>query len=561
MARSKSPKRGQSARGSGGKRRRGRSPTPPRRVVRRRSPSPMRRGGRRRSPTPMRGARKSKVVLKERRGKSRPPARRDKSRSPGGGGRGRRAKSPSPAGRGRGGRGRGRGSRQESPARKTRASKADVDEEVETPSEEPWESGAGRLRRPEWTVNSSIPPGEEILTEFRKLTLGTLIEVAVYNRSPEVSEAVETAVIGSIAGVVAFAVPPSQDGLEIVLRDCIGSNTLMNHFIKAELGPTGHFFRVHLCRQGEEDCSALPGTWVNDPKHVAWVNVLGGGMLHSHCWRIREYREIDEPWLHGCFTTVNVATEQGQVMRYVRTRHEQKQVHEETVAGVLAQEKSKAAAASGSRGPELEFLGVAKGGKAGEPRYIPAPVLPGSKTGAKRQGVMGQVDALGSQLAKPSSSAAGDPARSMVGNRPRTWRPSSFLGPRKRARDIAKGDPSLAMPTDLSLPPPGPVRGGDAEGDVGDASKNPSGSPGQSLGLAKLVAAAQTKAQRERKLRGDPSKLLAMRAAEGSTKSSSSSGVAGVSKDDILDQVCAALGVDASGKPKDADDGVGDERG
>jgi len=410
-------------------------------------------------------------------------------------------------------------------------------------------------------VNSSIPPGEEILTEFRKLTLGTLIEVAVYNRSPEVSEAVETAVIGSIAGVVAFAVPPSQDGLEIVLRDCIGSNTLMNHFIKAELGPTGHFFRVHLCRQGEEDCSALPGTWVNDPKHVAWVNVLGGGMLHSHCWRIREYREIDEPWLHGCFTTVNVATEQGQVMRYVRTRHEQKQVHEETVAGVLAQEKSKAAAASGSRGPELEFLGVAKGGKAGEPRYIPAPVLPGSKTGAKRQGVMGQVDALGSQLAKPSSSAAGDPARSMVGNRPRTWRPSSFLGPRKRARDIAKGDPSLAMPTDLSLPPPGPVRGGDAEGDVGDASKNPSGSPGQSLGLAKLVAAAQTKAQRERKLRGDPSKLLAMRAAEGSTKSSSSSGVAGVSKDDILDQVCAALGVDASGKPKDADDGVGDERG
>jgi len=415
------------------------------------------------------------------------------------------------------------------------------------------------MMRPSWVVNCNIKSGEEILAEFRKLTLGSLIEVTVYNRSPEVGDEVETAVIGSIAGVVAFAIPPDASGLELVLRDCIGSNTLMNHFINAELGPTGHFFRVHLCRGGEENCSTLPGTWMHSPQHADWVNVLGGGMLHSHCWRLRFYKEIDEPWLQGCFTTVNVETTEGQVYRYVRTKHPQREVRAETVAGVLSKEKklvAKASASSGSRGPEVEILGVTKGGRADEARFIPAPVLPGSRGGAKRSGVMGQVAALGDHLTGAKSSGDGEGVSEMTGNKPRTWRPSSFLAPRMKAKALAASlskDPSLRMPENL----PGPLAlpGGDrapsgpAPADAGVLS------PGKGVDLSKLAAAAQSQSQRERKLRSDPGKLLAMRAGEGSSKASSSSGTCGTSKEEILAQVCAALGVDANGKPVKAGDG------
>jgi len=78
--------------------------------------------------------------------------------------------------------------------------------------------------------------------------------------------------------------------------------------------------------------------------------------------------------------------------------------------------------------------------------------------------------------------------------------------------------------------------------------------------LAKLTEFAHGKAagewQAQREARGNPSRLLAMRASEATNKSSSSSGCAGgsASKDEILAQVCAALGVDAAGKPVAADD-------
>ena len=399
-------------------------------------------------------------------------------------------------------------------------------------------------------MNNEFANAEALLPELRRLRLGRLMELAVYNKSPGLSCELETSVVGTVWGIVARVCPPTDAGIELVLRNCIGSNTLMNSFLAAEVGPSGQFFRVHLCREGEEGCSMLPGKWVDDPANVEWRHVLGEGTLHSHCWRLREDREIDEPWSDGCFTTVTVDLEQGQgqEVRYLRTRYPQKTVREETVSGVLARGKLKAKAASSSgrpSGPDVEILGVARGARAGEPRFIPAPVLPGRRVDKSRGGIMGRFDALGSSLV-PASTLGGNPTRSLEppAGKPRAWRPSSFLAPKMKARQLRESDPKLLMPA--ALPPPlSDLRLAPADGAAASDLQPRISKAARNAELARLAEFAKGNVAREKEARGNPSKLLALRAAEGSNKSSLSSDNA--SEEDVLAQVCAALGVDSSG--------------
>jgi len=343
----------------------------------------------------------------------------------------------------------------------------------------------------------------------------------------------------------------------------------MNKFLSSEVGPDGRFFRVHLCREGEEECSILPGQWANEEGNHEWRAVIGDGMLHSHCWRLRVERDIDEPWLDGCFTPVTVdsdgmpGTDQ---VRYMRTRYPQKSVREETVSGVLAREQMRVKAkegASSSAGHEadVEVLGVRKGTTfQGEPRFIPAPVLPGTTRGTARGGIAGRVDKLGADLGH-GRSGGDDGARTDVpsGGRTRVWRPSSFLAPKMRAAARRKDDPALAMPRvetvkPAPVPSDKPLEGKvELEPRISNEARNAE--------LAKLAQFAKAKVDKEKEARGNPSKLLALRASASSSGSSASSGMQ--CGDEVLAKVCEALGVDTSGKPlvklePDVDAGAGD---
>ena len=550
MARGKSREKSRRADRGGTGQRRGRSPA--RGASRGRGGSGQRRGRsksqRGKSRTPPRRVTAKSVTMKRTVAKAPTPPRRARSPSSRGRGRGR-GKSKSPSGRGRG-RGGGRGKDKSVASKRVPAL---ADDEVATPSgdEEPWEKGAGRMMRPDWIVNNHYANANDLLPQFRRLTLGGLIEIAVYDRSPGLTCDIDTSVVGTVCGIIARVSPPTDAGIELVLRSCVGSNTLMNSFLAAEVGPSGDFFRVHLCREGEEECSTLPGNWVNDAAHKDWRVVLGEGMLHSHCWRLRVEREIDEPWLDGCFTAVTVDTDgppETAQIRYMRTRYPQKTVREETVSGVLARERRRVAAASASSDvPDMEILGVTRGGKPGEPRFIPAPVLPGARTGAARSGIVGKVDKVAAALAAGTSGTAD---RSKAAAPPlaktRVWRPSSFLAPKLKAAAIRGADPKLLMPSGLESLPPAPVPG--ATGTAGASDMEPRISSGaRSAEIAKLAEFAKAKAAKEKESRGNPSKVLAMRASAGASGSSSSSG--NQISEDVLAQVCAALGVDPSGKP------------
>ena len=127
------------------------------------------------------------------------------------------------------------------------------------------------------------------------------------------------------------------------------------------------------------------------------------------------------------------------------------------------------------------------------------------------------------------------------------------MGLRKRTGEERQPSAALDIPArlphqvdDSALPPPAEAPPGDGTGGVDTSLR-----PGE---LAVLKAFAQKKVDREREARGNPAKLLALRAEQGASKASSSSGnVAAVEPDSVMAQICKALGVDASGQKLDGD--------
>ena len=409
--------------------------------------------------------------------------------------------------------------------------------------------------------------------EFSGMSTGALMEIGIYIPSGDTTTPARFA--GSIAGVLDDMVRRDDAGMEVLVRDPMGSTSELNTIIRQELTATTgraelRHLRIHLCGGATADRCQAPRGALTDAqgKQVPMGNHrTSDGWIHSNYWRLRTIEDITEPWLIGMYD-YDTLMYPDQVRRRCHKRSgayavEAIRPSKDPVTGAAREVARRGDVGTavvpreGGRSPDVEFMGKTHSSSTVEPRRIPPPPV----GGARRSSAMDKVKALGTALVPQRGTMFGGPAPLPP--------PSGVVPPHLAPQVETYTDPGGLGPSpggDLvrrHFPPSCPIPPGDRLGDspygigIHGSAAVRAGIDGERLPedqplSAKLMAGkflqslkARNKSKKEGK---DVHDMLAKRMVSFNKSSSSGSNVAiperpAAMHDEVWAEVCQQLGI------------------